>query len=191
MRTFLTIWTNPTKTFEYLIRKEKDDLAFNLNILFFLGSLAMGIPVIVGKSTISDIYDLTYVLLQLTAFSFLNLFIFKYLFVYLFWFIGNILQGKASRYEVRVVLAYSMITSLISLFLSFILMIVAIATSDLDVLTHLHHGSTLIIWLMGIHILIFGIAKFNKFTLGYTLINIILAFTILQGIGLLIKYLVK
>jgi len=191
MRTFLTIWTKPTETLEYLVGKEKDDLAFNLNTLFFLGSLAMGIPVIVGKSTISDIYELTYVLLQLTAFSFLNLLLFKYLFVYLFWYIGKILQGKASRYEVRVVLAYSLITSLISLFLSFILMIVAIATKDVSVMTHLHHGSTLIIWLMGAHILIFGLAKFNKFTLGYSLINIILAISIIQGIGLLIKYLAQ
>lgn len=84
MRTFLTIWTKPTETFEYLIRKEKDDLAFNLNTLFFLGSLAMAIPTLVGKSSATDIYEFTFgytlinIILAMTIFQGIGLLI-KYL----------------------------------------------------------------------------------------------------------------
>jgi CBS domain containing-hemolysin-like protein len=188
MRTFLTIWTKPTETFEYLVKKEKDDLDFYLNTLFFLGSLAMVLPGIVGTSTISDVFEFTYLILRLTVASFACLLIFKYFLVSLFWNIGKILQGKASRYEVRIVLAYSMIPSMISLSLSCILMIIA---NDMTVMSNMHQGSILLIWLVGAHILILGIAKFNKFTFGYTMINIFLAITLMQALALLLKYLIK
>lgn len=44
MRTILTIWTQPKKTFEYLDKNGAPGFKNNVDVLFYIGSLALALP---------------------------------------------------------------------------------------------------------------------------------------------------
>lgn len=196
MRTLLTIWTHPRETFEYLDNKEPV-LEFNVNILFYLGALGMTlpqIPQIISKyKFLYDLPVLLGVLLSIIAIlftTFLTAFFFKHVHSFMLWIIGKALQGKASKAQVQLVLAYALVPGLINLFISCILIIVALFMNDIDIIGYQNPFTLFIIWIFGIRTLIYGIARFNRFSYGYALMNSIVPVLIIQGILLSIKYLI-
>lgn len=195
MRTILTIWTQPRKTFEYLDKNEGVDPGVNLNVLFYLGALSMmihAIPEIVGKYKTNDepvAYLIIVVLIVTTLGALFGAWIFKYVHSYVLWKVGKVFEGKASKSQVQLVIAYSLIPGLISLLISAVLIIVAVIRKDINIVSHQNPLTLFIIWVFGVRTLIYGLARFNKFSYGYAMINICVVAIIVQGIALGIKYL--
>lgn len=197
MRTLLTIWTQPIETFEYLDTNKEPVLDFNLDILYYLGSLALALPQIPqmalkynalnGHSVILVIFLF---LIASLAVSLLIAPIFKYVHSYMLWIIGKALQGKASKAQVQLVIAYALVPGLVNLFISCMLIIVALFMNDIDIIGYQNPFTLFILWIFGARTLIYGLAKFNKFSYGYALLNFIITVTLMQGILLSIKYLI-
>lgn len=194
MRTILTIWTQPKKTFEYLENDENSGLKINLDILFYLGALALslpGIPQMVLKykalNELPVVFGILISFIGCIVSAFFGALIFKHVHSYLLWIIGKGLQGQASKSQVQLVLAYSMLPGLISLPISIILIIVALFLNDINVISHQNPLTLFIIWIFAARTLIYGIATFNRFTYGYALLNLFISVTLIQGILLSIK----
>jgi len=197
MKTILTIWTQPGKTFEYLDNNKDPILENNLNILIYLGSLAMVLPqipqMVLKYKALNDqsvVISIFLALIGCLAGALLGILIFKYIHSFMFWIIGKALQGKASRAQVQLVIAYALIPGLVSLFISCILIIIALFMNDIAIIGYQNPLTLFIIWIFGVRTLIYGIARFNRFSYGYALLNLILTVTLMQGIMLSIKYLV-
>ena len=196
MRTILTIWTQPRKTFEYLDKEIEPGLKINVDILFYLGSLAIalpGIPQMVLKNQALNGHSIVYsIFISLMGSLFIAFFIallFKYVHSFMLWAIGKALQGKATMVQVQLVIAYAMIPGLISLFISCVLVIIALFLNDINVIGYQNPLTLFIIWIFGARTLIYGIATFNRFSYGYALLNLVVSVTLIQGIQLSIKYL--
>lgn len=194
MRTILTIWTQPKKTFEYLDNHEGIDPGVNLDVLFYLSSVAAvipGIPSIVSKYETKGEPVALLIIIALIGVIVGTLFlrlILKYVHPYVLWKMGKIFEGKASKSQVQMVFAYSLIPGLISLLLSLVLIIVALIKQDMNIVGYQNPLTMFLIWIFGFRTLIFGLARFNKFSYGYALINVILVVSLLQGIAWGLKY---
>lgn len=191
MRTIFTIWTEPEKTFEYLDKNENNDLGEKLDILFYLGSLAIVIPIMANIFKSMGNHSIGYLIIGSIVTAFMGALIFKFVYAFGLWLVGKILHGKASRFQVQLVMAYTMIPGLINLFFSIVLIVIAIIMKDIDIIGYQNPLTLFIIWLFGIRTVIIGIAKFNKFSYAFALINIGIVTVLLQGIVFGIKYLIN
>ena len=197
MRTILTIWTQPRKTFEYLDNNEGIDPGVNLNVLYYLGALALVIPAIpsvVSKyQTRGEPPAFLIIIALITAFlgAFFAMALLKYVQSYVFWKVGKVFEGKASKSQVQMVLAYALIPGLISLMISLVLIIVALIKQDMNIIGYQNPLTVFLIWLFGFRTLIFGLARFNRFSYGYALINVILVTSLFQGLAWGLKYWMK
>jgi Yip1 domain len=190
MRTIFTIWTKPRKTFEYLDKCDSEDLEWDLNYLFYLGALSILIPRMVDETKHFGNHQIVSLIIISLLSAFIGALFLKYIYAIAIWIIGRALQGQASRFQIRIVIAYFMVPGLISLILSIVLIVVAIIYKDINIIAYQNWFTQFIIWIFGLRTLIIGIAKFNKFSYGYALINIILFIGLFQGIIFAIKYLV-
>lgn len=197
MRTLLTIWTQPIETFEYLDNNKEPNLKFNLNVLFYLSALGMTLPqipqFILKYQFLNEQPIILSVFLSLLAFlisALLTAWFFKHVHSFMLWITGKALQGKASKAQVQLVLAYALIPGLVNLFLSCMLIIVALFMNDIDIIGYQNPFTLFILWILGMRTLIYGIARFNRFSYGYALMNSIASVALIQGILLFIKYLI-
>lgn len=198
MKTLLTIWIHPIRTFWYLEKNEDSGTKFKIDLLFYLGTLAMAIPVApqsiskyISKSDLPGILWIIVSLIAAMVSAFIGALVFKYVHSYVMWIIGKLLQGKASKFQIQLVLAYAMIPGLISLFFSLVLMIMALVMNDINILTYQNPFTLFLIWVFGLRTLIFGIATFNRFSYGYALLNLVIAIGLIQGTMMLLKYLIS
>lgn len=197
MHTLLTIWTQPKKTFEYLDTHEGIDVGVNIDLLYYLGSLALVIPAIptfVSKyETKGEPAAYLIIIALLMAFfgAIFGRLIFKYIHSYVLWKVGKVFEGKASKSQVQLVMAYSLIPGLISLLFSLVLIIVAIFMNDINIIGYQNSFTLLIIWIFGFRTLIFGLARFNRFSYGYALMNVIFVICLFQGFAWGLKYLMQ
>lgn len=188
MRTILTIWTQPRKTFEYLDNHEGIDPEVNLNVLYYLGALSMmipGIPSAISKYEISQEPLAYLIIITLTGAiigAFFGMALLKYVQSYVLWKVGKVLEGKASKSQVQMVIAYSLIPGLISLLLSLVLLVVALIKQDINIVGYQNPLTVFLIWIFGFRTLIFGLARFNRFSYVYALINVLLVISLFQGI---------
>lgn len=197
MRTLLTIWTQPIETFEYLDNNKEPNLKFNLNVLFYLSALGMTLPqipqFILKYQFLNEQPIILSVFLSLLAFlisALLTAWFFKHVHSFMLWITGKALQGKASKAQVQLVLAYALIPGLVNLFISCMLIIVALFMNDIDIIGYQNPFTLFILWILGMRTLIYGIARFNRFSYGYALMNSIASVALIQGILLFIKYLI-
>lgn len=194
MRTLLTIWTQSKKTFEYLDNHEGIDPGVNIDVLFYLSSLAMMIPAIPTfvseyetKSEPAAYLFILALIGVIVGTLFLRLLL-KHVHSYMLWKIGKIFEGKASKSQVQMVFAYSLIPGLISLLISLVLIIVALIKQDMNIVGYQNPLTMFLIWIFGLRTLIFGLARFNRFSYVYALINVIFVISLLQGFAWGIKY---
>jgi len=106
---------------------------------------------------------------------------------YSIWGISKLLEGKATKDQIRLVLAYSFVPNLIPLISGLILIIPAVILNDIELISIQNPIATFIIWIFTTRILLIGLSFYNKYSYGYALLNIIILIGILQGILYLVK----
>lgn len=112
----------------------------------------------------------------------------QFLFSYIIWLFGKILQGKGDREEIRIVVAYSLLPQTVIL--------IAIVVQLLANLSDPYHAgiglfnnlTTLILSIVGLRIFAIGLSKVQKFSYGYALLNIFLPGLIIGFISLYFGY---
>jgi vacuolar-type H+-ATPase subunit I/STV1 len=189
MKTLFTIWTKPGKTLDYLDQKNYHDIDSSLNVLYYLGLLGFLIPYVVNKYKVTENYQFAFLIFGVLVGGFLGVLFLKYVYVFLFWIIGRVLQGKATKQQIRIVLAYFMIPGLINLTIALILIIIAIIIKDIEIVGYQNPFTQFVIWIFGIRTLIIGLSKYNAYSYGYAIINIFLVTGLLQGLAYGLKYL--
>lgn len=110
----------------------------------------------------------------------------KFLLPLVYWAIGKMLKGKASRAEVQLLVAYSSIPYLIYLAIGIILILPAFITQDIDLVFYRHPFTYYVIWIFAIRNLIFGLSYFNKFSYRFALLNVIIPVFITELVRLII-----
>lgn len=189
MKPLFSIWINPKKTFEFLAEQDEEKNYKMINWLFFL------IPMSSGFSNAHDLdklfggnYFIGLIIAMLVS-GLMGLFIFKYLFSLIFWVSSKIFQGKATKEEIQLVIAYSLVPNIVYLIIGLILIIPAIILDNIGLINYQHPITIFIIWIFTLRIMIFGLANFNNYSYGYAILTIFIPLTIMQGLIFGIKYL--
>lgn len=188
MKPILSIWIKPLKTFDYLAQREDEKNNININIIFFLVSMTAGFSsandihrLFEGNYYISLLFGL--ILSGLFGLLFLNT-----LFTYSIWGISKLFQGKADKNQIRLVIAYSLIPNQIHLIIGLILIVPALITNNVELITYQNPITVFVLWIFTLRILLFGLAFFNKYSYGYALLTIVIPAAIFQGILYWIKF---
>jgi len=188
MRPFLSIWTKPTKTFEYLAQRRLAGKENHLGFLIVLISYSMYLARFDEYSKPIDGSALAGFFVSFTIAPLLGLICFKYIYPYFVWKIGKIFNGKATFDEIQVVMIYSALPLLIYPVLAFIFVIPAALAGNIDLILHPPYIIAVVCWILSIRILIYGLSRFNKYTYGYAVLNVLFLGLIFETISLLIKH---
>lgn len=181
MKPIFSIWFRPRKTFDSLAQRGDKNNA-NINVIFFLISMSAGFPLANDFKIIFEINYYVALVFALILSGLSGLLILNTLFTYSIWGVSKLFEGKATKYQIRLVLAYSLVPNLIPLISGLILIVPAVVLNDIELITNQNPIATFIIWIFTTRIILIGLAFFNKYSYGYALLNIIIPIGILQGI---------
>jgi hypothetical protein len=188
MKPIFSIWIKPLKTFDFLAQQEDEKNNININIIFFLVSM------IAGFSSANDIHKLfegNYYVALIVGMIFSGLFGLLFLntvFTYSILWTSKLFRGNASKNQIRLVIAYSLIPNLIHLIIGLILIVLAIIINDIELITYQNPATIIVLWIFTLRILLFGLAFFNKYSYGYALLTFVIPGAIFQGILFWIKF---
>jgi hypothetical protein len=190
MKTIFSIWTKPKTTFEFLETQDEEKTDKNINWLFFIIPMSAGF---MNANDINRILNVNYfvgLFIAMLVSGLIGLLLFKHFFSLIIWLAGKIFQGKATKEEIQLVVAYSFVPNLVYLIFGLLLIIPAIIFDNIGLISYQHPITIFIIWIFTLRIMIIGLAKFNEYSYGYAILTIIIPIAILQGLILGIKYLV-
>jgi Yip1 domain len=188
MRPFFSIWIKPKKTFEYLSKKDPDDIKINIDYLFAIISVSISIPSFAEILNLFEDFKIFVFALFILISAGLGVIIFKFINSFIILGISKLLQGKASIYEIRLIIAYSFIPYLIHLLIAFVLLIPAIMTENINLVFHQHPIVLFVVWIFAIRSMIYGLSYFNKFSYGFAVLNLIIPAAVIQVIYLIAKF---
>jgi len=188
MHPLLTIWTKPKETFEYLAERRLSGKENHLGFLIVLISYSIYLARFEEYSKPLFGSALTGFIVSITIAPLLGLICFNYIYPFFALKIGKILNGKASFDEIQLVLVYSFLPSLIYPVLAFIFIIPAAQSDNMNLILHPSLIIPFVCWIFSIRILIYGLSRFNKYTYGYAVLNIVILVIIFESISLLIKH---
>ena len=174
MRPLLSIWIYPIKTFEYLSNREDSENRQMINILSMLISIGIGIPRLKEFSKLTEQNKYIGLIIGIVLFGLVGLIVFKYLLTWSYWAIEKIFKGIATVDQVQLVVAYSMIPSLIYLVIGLILIIPAVITQNFDLIFYQHPSTYFVVSVLSIRNLVYGLSYFNKFSYGYGLLTVLI-----------------
>lgn len=181
MKPIFSIWIRPRKTFDSLAQRgDKNNI--NNNVIFFLVSMSAGFS---SANDINKIFEGNYyfaLVFALILSGIVGLIFINTLITYSIWGISKLFEGKATKNQIRLVLAYSLVPNLIPLIIGLILIVPAIILNNIELITYQNPTTTIIIWIFTIRILLIGLAFFNKYSYGYAILTIIIPSVIFQRI---------
>lgn len=183
MKPLLSIWISPVKTFELLLTRDDSE---NRQCAIILSAL---ITIGVGGHQLKDFlllfqgYKIVGLTIGIILLGIIGIVVIRFLLPLTYWALGKILNGKASKNQIQLVVAYSLTPYLIYLAIALILIVPAIITQDLDLVFYRHPFTYYVVWFLALRNLIYGLSYFNKFSYGYALINILIP----VGVGELIR----
>ncbi|MEL7587222.1 MAG: YIP1 family protein [Prolixibacteraceae bacterium] len=190
MNPLFSIWLNPAKTFASLATQDQKKTNRMINWLFFVIPMSAAFS---GGREIKGLFEGNYfaglfvsmILLGIMGFCFG-----KYILSLSLWACSKLFQGKATKKEMQLVLAYGLIPNLVYLVIGLILIIPAILLDKLELIGYQHPVTLFVLWIFTLRIIIIGLAHFNKYSYGYAILTIFIPVTIFQGLIFGIRYLI-
>ena len=185
MKPILSIWFKPKETFDLLLENINKD---NNYLLIFYGiALTIAIPAVLVEKSLFEL-GIIYLISLIFLGSFIGGLMLQYIWVYIFWIFGKILQGKADQKQIRVVLAYSILPFIFKSFIMLLRVIIKFGTEfsfkDIVLFDNL---TNFILAVLYLRFFVIGLSKVQKFSYGYALINILLPIIILGVLIYIIK----
>ena len=186
MRPLLSIWISPRKTFEYLSTRDESENREMTNILSALIAIGISIPRLREFLTLFENHKTIGIIIGIILSGLIGVLVIKILGALIYWAIGKMLKGQATKNQVQLVVAYSLIPYLIYLVIGLILIVPAIITQNLELVFYRHPFTYYVVWILAIRNLIYGLSYFNKFSYGYALLNILIPVGVTELIRLII-----
>lgn len=187
MKPFLSIWISPKKTFEYLSSISAAEDKRTIYFLYALIMIGIGIPRFADFSDMFGTEKHIGILFGILISGLFGILIFSYVISLVYWFIGKILKGAATKNQIRLVVAYSFIPFLIYLVFGFALIIASFFTKNFELIYYQHPFTYYVVYLLLIRNLIYGLSYFNKYSYAYSLINIFIPTAIAELLRQLIS----
>lgn len=104
----------------------------------------------------------------------LGILVIRILMALTYWGIGKLFKGKATKRQVQLVVAYSLIPYLIYPVIGLIMIIPALITHNTELVLVRHTFTYLVVYLLSLRNLLYGLAYFNKFSYGYALLTVLI-----------------
>lgn len=186
MRPLLSIWISPRKTFEYLSTRDESENREMTNILSALIAIGISIPRQREFLTLFENHKTIGIIIGVILSGLIGVLVIKILGALIYWVIGKMLKGQATKNQVQLVVAYSLIPYLIYLAIGLILIVPAIITQNLELVFYRHPFTYYVVWILAIRNMIYGLSYFNKFSYGYALLNILIPVGVTEFIRLII-----
>jgi hypothetical protein len=178
MRPFFSIWISPRKTFEFLSTRDDSENSQTINILSALITIGVSIPRLKEFAELFENLKFVGLIMGILFGSLLSsligILIIRFILALTYWVIGKMLNGKATKDQIQLVVAYSLIPYLIYLAIGLILIIPALITQNLDLVFYRHPFTYFVVWILALRNLVYGLSYFNQFSYGYALLNIII-----------------
>lgn len=191
MRPIFSIWIKPLKTFEFLKNKDETKNDSMIAILFFLASMTAGFSSIPAINKLFGGVYYFVIIISLIAIGFFGLFLWHYVMSFIIWSTSKLFQGKATLYEIRMAIAFSLVPNLVNLMIGLVMFIPAIILDNSTLISYQHPITVFVLWVFTLRILIIGLAYFNKYSYGYALLTIFIPAAIIQGLAYGIKFLIE
>lgn len=186
MKPFFSIWISPLKTFEYLSQRDDSRNSLMIDILSVLISIGMIIPRLQGFSELFGDQKIIGFIIGIILYGAFGYFTIKVLWTLVFWVIGKILKGKATKSQVQLVVVYSHLPFLIYLAISMVLIIVALITKNFYLIFYQHPVTHIIVVILIMRNLVYGLSFVNKFSYGFALLTTIIPLGITELIYMII-----
>ena len=186
MKPLITIWYKPSETFDYLLEKKTQNNS--IFFIFYLIGIIAGIPSVLKSDFIKLVGPIGIFFLIIVAGVIGGLFL-QYVWVFIFWIFGQILQGKATNKEIRIVFAYSIIPILFKS----ILLIFQFLNYRHDEMQYENIGlynnlTNFLLLVIFLRFFVIGMSKVQKFSYLYALLNFLIPTTIIGFIILMSRY---
>ncbi len=188
MKPIFSIWIKTRQTFKTLDERGEKENNLTINLLFFLASMSGGFSYTIDifKTPGEYYYGLAIAML---ACGFMGILFWRFVMSYLVFGIGKIFQGKASISEVRLVLAYSLITNIVLLITQLVLIIPAVILDNKELIGYRHPVTLFILWVFVLRFMVIGLSRFNKYSFLYAILNVLIPAALLQGLAYGLKLL--
>jgi hypothetical protein len=180
MKPILSIWFKPKETFDLLLENTNNDK--NYLLIFYGIAFTFSIPAVLVEKSLFEL-GIIYLMLVILLGSFLGGLMLQYIWVYIFWIFGKILQGKADQKQIRVVLAYSILPFIFKSFFMLLRVIIKFGTGfSFEDIVLFDNLTNLILGVLCLRFFVIGLSKAQKFSYGYALINILLPIILLRAL---------
>ena len=186
MNPIFSIWISPLNTFKYLSTRDDSENRVIINILSALITIGSVIPRLKEFSGLFGNHKFVGLIVGVISFGLIGILIIRFLLALTYWAVGKLLMGKATKNQIQLVVAFSMIPYLIYLVFGLVLIIPALITRNLDLVFNRHPFTYYIVWIFAVRNLIYGLSYFNKFSYGYVLINILIPVGVIELLRLII-----
>jgi len=188
MKPLFSIWIKPKKTFEYLINLDYVKLCNKLDIT--LAFIALSLIIQSMSRDIHKTLDLGFgylIIMGIISLIFGFLFL-KYVYAYILLLFSKLFQGKADITKIRIALTYALVPLLINLIISLGLIISSIVTKNVELLSYQIPITYFVLGIISLRILVIGLAYFNKYSYGYSLMTVLIPVGFIQ---LVMYYLIR
>ena len=182
MNVLLTTCLWPRKTFEYLITLDEKKKNNMMNMLFFFTSMYVGILRAHEISSLLNFNLFFSLIISMLLAGLFGLLIYRTIFSLFFWSIGRLFEGRATKNEIRLTLAFSLVPFILLIILGLSIALTAIFLKRPELISFQSPIVLWILWIIRLRILVYGLAFFNKYSYGYALLNSLLPIAIFETI---------
>ncbi len=174
MRPLLSIWISPLETFKYLATRDDSENHFMVNLLSALIAIAMAIPSLNEFSELFGSQKIIGLIVGVIVFGLTGILVIRFLLALIYWGVGKIFKGEASKKQIQLVVAYSLVPYLIYLAIGLVLIIPAVITQNLELIFYSHPVTYFVVWILAVRNLTYGLSYFNKFSYLYALLTVLI-----------------
>lgn len=178
MNPYKTIWFKTSKTYDFVLKENHE--IFGLDYIAFIVVLIVSIPQSLNYFYESNNEELFFSILIFVFGTFGGAIILALFIVFIYWGIGKILQGKATRRQIRKVYFLSLLPFV---FVAFFVIIRTVVIIALDKpyfeMSYGIYLSQTIAAIFHLKFFVIGLSKVQQYSYGHAIINIFIPFGII------------
>lgn len=186
MYEIIHFWKNPALMTEALLQADSKKLNVKIYIILFL----IGLQTLLINPKIridtTNWNDPLKVISFISILALIPLFI-KYVSSFIFWAVSKLFEGKATRRQIQIVLAYSLTPYLVLVPFTIFWYIISLIHPQLSNYRYNSNLINILFSTLSLSFLIIGLKKANHYTSGYSLATVIIIGTFAELIKLLMR----
>ena len=178
MNPYKTIWFKTSKTYDFVLKENHE--IFGLDYIAFIVVLIVSIPHSLNYFYNSNNEELFFSILLFVIGTFGGAIILALFIVFIYWGFGKILQGRATRRQIRKVYFLSLLPFV---FVSIFVLIRAVVLITYDKpyfeMSYGIYVAQTIAVILHLRFFVIGLSKVQQYSYGYAILNIFIPFGII------------